>query len=187
MVYLLWCQSNAIYFTVKRQSRPSGETALIKVKRVTKEHPRVKNILVAIDDIEATTISTPIMKQTQELASVFSSKVWILHVIPRLGEAPFNVDGEILRQEVDTERRREHRCLQHLVQSLRDCNIDATALLLEGKVITTILEQSNRLDIELIVLGCHKHGLLYGALMNITDDGLLSKCCRPIMIIPLPA
>jgi nucleotide-binding universal stress UspA family protein len=147
----------------------------------------LQNILVAIDDIEATTISSPIVERTLELAQALSSNVWVLHVIPRLGEPPFNVDGKTLRHEVDIERRREYKYLQKLVQSLCERSINATALLLEGKVITTILEESERLDIDLIVLGCHRHSLLYGALMDMTDDGLLSKCCRPIMIVPIPA
>jgi len=145
----------------------------------------VKNILVAIDDCATTTITTPIMEQTLELASAFSSKVWILHIVPHPGQLPFNVDSRILRQEVAAELRHEHKFLQHLAQGLRDQDIEATALLVEGAITRTILKESDRLDIDLIILGCHKHGLLYGALMEFTEEGLLSKCPRPIMFIPV--
>ena len=145
----------------------------------------MKNILVAIDDCETTTITTPIMEKTLELASAFSSKVWILHIVPHPGQPPFNIDNRILRQEVAAELRHEHKFLQHLAQGLRDQGIDATALLIEGAITRTILKESDRLDIDLIILGCHKHGLLYGALMEFTEEGLLSKCPRPIMFIPV--
>jgi nucleotide-binding universal stress UspA family protein len=145
----------------------------------------VKNILVAIDDCETTAITTPIMERTLELASAFSSKVWILHIVPHPGQPPFNVDSRILRGEVAAELRHEHKFLQHLAQGLRDQGIDATALLVEGAITRTILKESDRLDIDLIILGCHKHGLLYGALMEFTEEGLLSKCPRPIMFVPV--
>jgi len=145
----------------------------------------VKNLLVAIDDCEATTIASPIIERTLELALAFSSKVWILHIVPHPNQPIFNVDSKILRGVVAAEFHREHELLQHLAQCLRDRNIDATALLVEGPIIRTILKESDRLDIDLIVLGCHRHGLLYGALIEVTEEGLLSKCARPIMFVPI--
>ena len=146
----------------------------------------MKNILVAIDDCEATTIASPIMERTIELAGAFSSKVWILHIAPHSRQpTPFNVDSKMLRREVAAEFRHEHDFLQHLAQCLRDRDVDAKALLVEGATVRTILRESDRLDIDLIVLGCHRHALLYGALMEFTEEGLLSKCTRPIMFIPV--
>ena len=145
----------------------------------------MKNILVAIDNCEAITTASPIMERTLELANAFSSKVWILHIVPRPGQAPFNVDKSMLRKEVSAELHHEHEFLQHLAQCLRKRDIDAKALLVEGAIIRTILEESERLNIDLIILGCHRHGLLYGAVMEFTEEGLLSKCPRPIMFVPI--
>ena len=144
----------------------------------------MKNILVAIDSCEAITIASPIMERILELASAFSSKVRILHVVPYTRE-PYNVDSKTLRREVAAELRHEHEFLQYLAQCLRDRGVDATALLLEGATIKTILEESDRLAIDLIVLGCRRHGLVYGALLDVTQEGLLSKCPRPIMFVPV--
>ena len=146
----------------------------------------MKNILVAIDSCEATTIASPIMERTLELASAFSSKVWILHIVPPSRQPPFNIDSKTWRKEFAAELHREHEFLQQLTQCLRDRDMDATALLVEGATIKTIVKESDRLDIDLIVLGCHKHGLLYGAILDITEEGLLSKCTRPIMFVPVP-
>ena len=146
----------------------------------------MKNILVAIDSCEATTIASPIMERTIELASAFSSKVWILHIVPHSRQPPFNVDSKTLRKEVAAELRHEHEFLHQLAECLRDRDIDASALLIEGATIKTILKESGRLDIDLIILGCHSHGLLYGALLDPTEEGLLRKCTRPIMFVPIP-
>jgi len=146
----------------------------------------VKNILVAIDSCETITIASPIMERVLELASAFSSKVWILHVVPHSRQPPFNVDNKTMRREVAAELRHEHEFLQHLAQCLRERDVDAAALLVEGATVRTILKESERLDIDLLVLGCRKHGLLYGALVDVTEEGLLSNCTRPIMFIPVP-
>lgn len=145
----------------------------------------MKNILVAIDDHEAVTAASPIIARTLELATAFSSKVWLLHIVPPARQPPFNIDKDVLRKEMAGELRHEHKSLHHLAESLRERHADVTALLVEGAIIRTILDESERLDIDLIVLGCHRHGLLYGALTEFTEEGLLSKCLRPIMFVPI--
>jgi nucleotide-binding universal stress UspA family protein len=146
----------------------------------------VKNILVAIDSCETTTIKSPIIKRTIELATAFSSKVRILHVAPQSRQPPFNVDKQAIRHEVAHVLHDEHEFIQQLAKCLQDRDIEATSLLVEGATVKTILHESDRLDIDLIILGCHSHGLLYGALIEATEEGLLSKCSRPIMFIPMP-
>lgn len=145
----------------------------------------MKNILLTVDDCEATTLASPVVEKTLELASAFSSKVWILHIVPHSAPPPFNIDGKVLRGESAAELRHEHEFLQQLAQCLRDRDIEATALLVEGAVVRTMLKESERLDIDLIILGCHKHGFIYSALMDFTEEGLLGRCPRPIMFVPV--
>jgi nucleotide-binding universal stress UspA family protein len=109
--------------------------------------------------------------------------VWVLHVAPPARQ-PYNIDSSISRHAISDELRHEHEFLQHLAKCMQNKNVDAAALLVEGPIISTILNESERLGIDLIVLGCHRHGMLYGALMDVTEEGLLSKCTRPIMFIP---
>ena len=144
----------------------------------------MKNILMTVEDCETTTIASPIVEKTLELASTFSSKVWILHIVPPSRQAPSNVDNKMFRREIATEFRQEHDFLQHLAKCMRDKNIDVTSLLVQGSIISTILQESERLAIDLVVLGCHKHGIFYSALMNNPDENLLAKCSHPIMFVP---
>ena len=145
----------------------------------------MKNILVVVDCCETTTIAAPIIERSIELAKAFSSKVWILHVVPHSHQAPYNIDSKTLRREVADEFRHEHEFLQRLAQCLRGRDVDAIALLVEGPIIKTILKESERLNIDLIVIGCQRHSLLYGALMDATKEGLLSKCSFPVMFVPM--
>jgi len=146
----------------------------------------VKNILVAIDDIQTTTIASPIIARTIELASAFSSKVWILHIVPQTRESvSFNVDDAALRHAGAAELSDEHESLHALARCLRDRGVDAGALLIEGATVRTLLRESDRLAIDLIVMGCHRHGVPYGVLLEFTEEGVLGKCSHPIMYVPM--
>ena len=145
----------------------------------------MKNILVTIQDCEATTVISPIVEKTLELASFCSSKVHIIHVATPIGEPPHSIDRSFFRHEVAGQLRYEHKCLQRLSKSIQDEGVDATALLVEGSIIKTILYESERLAVDLIIIGRHKHGPLYSALLNGTEEGLLAKCSCPVMFVPV--
>ena len=144
----------------------------------------MKKILVAIESCETVTIASPIMQHALELATAFASKVWLLHVAPPLREPPYNVDSKMTRHETAVELHNEHDFLQYLARCMQDRDVDAAALLAQGSVIKTILNESERLAVDLILVGCHQHSRLYGALMDSTEEGLLSKCKRPVMFVP---
>jgi len=144
----------------------------------------VKTILVAIDNCESTTTDSPVMQRVCDLARAFSSKVWLLHVVPESAPMPFNVDRKLVRGQIASELRHEHQYLQHLAQCLRDRDIDAHALLREGATSDMILEESKRLDADLVVVGSHGHGLLYRALLDGTGERLLGESACPVMFVP---
>ena len=145
----------------------------------------MENILVAIDDCENTSIATPIMQTTLELAHNSAGKVWVVHVVPDTNHRiPFNIDRTVLRHEVAAELSNERGHLQRLARCLRERDIDAKALLVEGETVRTLLREVRRLDIDLIILGCHKHNPLYGALIRLTEESVLGKCPCPIMFVP---
>ncbi len=144
----------------------------------------LKNILVAVESCEFTTIASPLIERALELANAFSGKIWLLHVLPHSQQPPFNLDSETARRETAAEFRNEHEFLQQLAKCIQERDIDVTAILVQGSIIKSILKESERMDADLIVLGCRKHGRLAGVLMDSTEEGLLSKCTRPIMFIP---
>jgi nucleotide-binding universal stress UspA family protein len=140
---------------------------------------------VAIDSCETTTVATPIVQRTIELASALAARVWIVHIVPASRPAPYNIDNSTLRKEIVAEYRHEHEFLQQLAKCMHDRGIEAQALMVQGNTVHTILKESERLEIDLIIAGCHKQGILYGALLDDTEEGLLSKCTRPVMFIPM--
>jgi len=144
----------------------------------------MKNILVAIDDIEGTTPASPVIQRSLALARAFSSKVWLLHVVPQPGITPFTVPRELLRGQAASELHHEHKSMQHLTRYLRNDGIDAVALLVEGATVKTILHEADRLDADLIVINFHRRSLLYRALLDGTGERLLNESSRPVMFVP---
>lgn len=144
----------------------------------------MKHILVAIDDIENTTPASPLIQQSVTLARAFSSKVWLVHVVPQPGLAPFTVPRELLRGQAASELHHEHKAIQRLTRHLRDSGLDATALLVEGMTVKTILKEADRLDADLIVVKSHRHSLLYRALLDGAGERLLNESSRPVLFVP---
>ena len=145
----------------------------------------MKNILLTIKEFENASITSPIVQQTIELARCTSSKVHVLHVVPTSHQTPYNVDAEFFRRGIADELRHEHKCLQQLTEEMREADVDARALLVKGPIIRMILLEAERLAVNLIILGRHRHGPLYLALMDNTDQGLIAKCECPVMFVPI--
>ena len=150
-----------------------------------KEARPLKNILMTIKDCDTTTIASPIVNKTIELASNCSSKVDIIHIVPPQRQPPYNVDSKIFHEEVTAEIGRKNDYLQHLAKFMQDKSIDATSRLIHGPIISTILHESERLAVDLVIIGRHDKGPLYRALMNNTDKGLLAKCSCSVMFVPV--
>jgi hypothetical protein len=74
--------------TVAYRIEPGDSTIGLFPKVKRKEFLSVKTILVAIANIEGTSLASPVLEHAMELAHSFSSKVWLVHVVPRPGTAP---------------------------------------------------------------------------------------------------
>ncbi len=144
----------------------------------------MKNLLVAIESCETTTVESPVVKKALELGKAFSSRIWLVHVVPPSRQPPYNVDSKLSRHEAAGELRSEHDYLQYLARCMQTEKLDVNALLVQGTIVGSLLKEASRLDIDLVIMGCHKHGRLYGALMDSAEEGLLSKCPCPVMFVP---
>ncbi|MEZ5540955.1 MAG: universal stress protein [Pseudomonadota bacterium] len=145
----------------------------------------MKNLLVAIDDIDTTTIAAPLIEHALELARALGGRVWLVHVVPHTSSnGVYNVDSTVLRREGAAELGAEHEFLQTLARCMRERGVETKALLIEGATVRTILKESERLAIDLIIMGCHRHRVPYGVLTEFTEEGVLGHCICPIMYVP---
>jgi nucleotide-binding universal stress UspA family protein len=145
----------------------------------------VKNVLVPVDFSDVT---DRVIAAAEQMARAFGAKVWLMHCV---GEYPaFAAMGEIPAFMPTPENALpgtypdQYRKLAALTSSLRDKGIDAELLFVSGTAVEEILSVVNEHQIDLLVMGSHGHGALYGLLVGTVTEGVLHQAGCPMLIIP---
>ncbi|NHF58643.1 universal stress protein [Flavobacteriaceae bacterium TP-CH-4] len=143
----------------------------------------MENLLVAID---FNGDETPLLDKAVQLATKFDSKVWLIHVAAAdPAFVGYDIGPQNTRDSRASQLRKKHRQLQEYATELQKQGITATALLLQGAAIATIMEEVKKLHIDLIIMGHHEHGFLYQALMGSVSREIIKKSNIPVLIVPL--
>ncbi len=112
--------------------------------------------------------------------------VWLLHVAePEPDFVGFEIDPTVMRDQVAEAFHQEHRQLQAMADALRGRGIDATALLVQGETVKTIVQQAGKLDVDMIVVGSHKAGFLRHFLAGEVGQGGLAAAGKPVLLMPV--
>ncbi len=139
-------------------------------------------ILVAVD---FSSVTDRVMDIARDLASRTAGHVYVLHVAePEPDFVGYDVGPDVVRDQVAEEYRREHRQVQQLADSLRSGNVGATALLMQGSIVETIIREADRLDADLVVVGSHGHGAVFDLLVGSISEGLVRRSSRPVLVVP---
>lgn len=139
-------------------------------------------ILVSVD---FSSVTDRVMDIARDLASRTTSHVYLLHVAePEPDFVGYDVGPDVVRDQVAEEFHREHRQVQALAEDLRARNIQATALLIQGSIVDTIVAEAERLDADMIVVGSHGHGAVFDLLVGSISEGLVRKSSRPVLVVP---
>ena len=151
----------------------------------------MKNIIVAIDFSDLTPI---LIEKAKELASVFGSKLWLIHIA-----APIEVEDDYDEEEDDLEPpgyvqfvrdsrakvlRQEHQTLQKLANDIIAEGITADALLVQGPTVSTLKTEMKRLKAELMVIGAHYHGEMFERLFGSIWAELILESKTPLYVVP---
>jgi nucleotide-binding universal stress UspA family protein len=120
------------------------------------------------------------------LLKFFNSKIWFVHITtPDPEFVGYEVGPQYIRDSVVHNLREEHKALQNHVDNVEKLGILSEGLLIQGPTVPMILEESEKLKIDLIIIGSHEHGFLYNALFGSTTSVLLRKSKTPILVIPI--
>ena len=139
-------------------------------------------ILVCVDLSDST---EEILKKVEELCRPLNAKVWLLHnAMPEPDTLEFKVDPIEARESLAKKFHQQHRRIQEFAERFRKSGVDATALLVHGKTVDTILKEAADLDIDVIVVGSHGHGAMYQLLVGSISEGVLRRSKRPVLVIP---
>ena len=139
-------------------------------------------LLVAVDLSEST---QTIVEKVEEINKEYPAKVWILHnAEPEPDILEFKVDPLAARETLAKKFHNEHRQIQEIANRLRKAGLDATALLVHGASVETILKEASELDVDMIIVGSHGRGAMYQLLLGSVSEGILHKAECPVLVVP---
>lgn len=143
----------------------------------------MQNILVTVEFEDKAAV---LVESAAELARKFGSKVWLIHIAaPDPDFIGYEIGPQYIRDSRAEDLRKEHRLLQKYADHLNNRGINAEGLLIQGGTTDLILEECEKLNIDLIVIGHHKHGMLYKLFFGNTDIDIVNRAKLPVLVIPL--
>jgi nucleotide-binding universal stress UspA family protein len=143
----------------------------------------MKNILVTVNFEEN---MNRLLDKARDIAQKFAARVYLIHVAtPEPDYVGYDVGPQYIRDNRAIELRSEHRQLQSCAQRLNLQGVQTEALLMQGATVETILKESNKLSIDLIITGHHKHYLFYNMFIDGMDAALINRSKTPVLIVPM--
>lgn len=142
----------------------------------------MRNIVAAIDFSER---SEAVLRLAAEQARAFNAHLYLVHVAaPEPGFVGYDAGPQSVRDNVAKHIRERHREIQAMAEEVRADGLNVTALLLRGSTVKALLAESDRLGVDLIVLGSHGHGLMYRVLLGSISQAVLQKSTIPVLLVP---
>lgn len=140
------------------------------------------NILAAVD---FSPVTDAVLAALVRIGAMAAVKVYLVHVEPPEPDfVGFEAGPDVVRMQVAAELRAHHRRLQELADRLRDGGIEATALLLQGPTVDTLIAETGKRQAGLIVLGSHGHGAVYDLLVGSVAEGVVKRSTVPVLLVP---
>jgi nucleotide-binding universal stress UspA family protein len=135
--------------------------------------------------IDFSPVTENVLATIERMAGTFPVEVWLVHVSPPdPAFVGYETGPDVVRSQVATEHRQRHQQLHQLADRLRAHQVGATALLLQGPTVETIVADTKRLGAELIVLGSHGHGAVYNMLVGSVAEGIVRASTVPVLLVP---
>jgi nucleotide-binding universal stress UspA family protein len=152
----------------------------------------MKNILVAVEmtndefSDQFNIDDNKVLEKALELAKAFDSKLWLLHIAaPDPEFVGYDVGPQYIRDFRAKDLRNEHKQLQAYADNFIKQGIDAEGLLIQGMTIEMIIEESKKLNIDLIITGHHDHNFLYKAIVGSVSSAIIKQSKIPVLIVPV--
>lgn len=144
----------------------------------------MKKILVAIN-IEKN--ADRLVAKAEEIAKVFGSKVWILHVSEADPDDFLGLEaGPQYAQDKRVEnRKKEGALVKKLTEELQQKNIDAEGIQLEGSTVKIIKAEVKKLNADLVIAGHHKRNFFYQMFVGTIEQDLVEELDVPVLLVPV--
>jgi nucleotide-binding universal stress UspA family protein len=142
----------------------------------------MKNILVPVDfSAEAQRV----IDIAASIAKAFQARIWLVHVAaPDPDFVGFEAGPTYVREQRAEVLREEHSEIQALAATLKNSGHDAAGLLVQGSTTETLLEEIDRLNADLVVMGSHGRTGLFKAFVGSVSEQVLRESRVPVLIVP---
>jgi len=139
-------------------------------------------ILIAVDFSEA---SRKALDAVRVMPRKKDAKVFVIHVAePDPEFVGWDTGPEVIREQVAAEFQRERQQVQQMAEELRKSGIDAVGLVIQGPTVATILDEAQRHNASLVVVGSHGHGAAYDLTVGSISSGVIRKSKVPVLVVP---
>lgn len=144
----------------------------------------MKTIVALVDFSDAT---FKVLKVVHQMASAFGSQVTLLHVVPPqpvvmdLGIASPTVLETASPEAVEAEQAK----LRELQESLSKFGIAAGTQQLTDGTPDAVMEEIRKLGAELVIMGSHRHGVLYELFVGSVTHDVITRMTCPVLLVPV--
>lgn len=143
----------------------------------------MKNILVAIEFGDKEEL---LVEKAIEFGQKFNSKIWIVHAsAPDPDFVSFEAGPQSVRDERAKALHKENRAVATLADMAKFKGLDAVGLLIKGATIEVILEESEKLNADILIIGHKKHGFVEKFIKGSVSGGVLQHSKIPVLIVPI--
>lgn len=156
-----------------------------------RRYVRMKNLIVAVDFSE---ITASLVDKAAQMAECRKARVYIIHVAsPDPEFVGYDLDPELAGYEVEPEHWRELRAeklkrdkkeLEFVAEGMKARGIDAVPLLIQKPTAEGLVEQAEKLEPEMLIMGTHGHGAIMTALLGSTSQNVIKHVKCPVLLVP---
>lgn len=139
--------------------------------------------LLVVTDLGET--AAAFLHSARTWATRFADWVWIVHVEdPEPAFVGYDAGPQGVRDSVAHDIRAHHRRLEIEAERWRGSGLDTTALVIQGPVLETILDEAARVQADVIVMGAPTHGRWHDLLLGDVANSLIRLATCPVLVIP---
>jgi nucleotide-binding universal stress UspA family protein len=154
----------------------------------------MKTILVPVDFSDVTEV---LIRAAKTFASSMGSRVVLLHVRHpevQLGSMPMDqipvTPASIIPVPPVAASTKEFSLIESWLDTLKEkfsgSSIEVAVMQREGQPVDLILEECEKQEAGMIIIGSHGHGALYNLLLGSVTAGVLKSTKCPVLVVPSP-
>ena len=143
----------------------------------------MKTILAALDFSDVT---DRVVEVASSLARAYGATLYLLHIEPPEPDfVGYEPGPQHVREMVAAEAICHFKEEHTLRDRLRGEGIDVQSLVIQGPAAEKILDEAERLNVDIVVVGTHGHGAVYHLLLGSVGEGVVKHATCPVLVVPL--